>query len=61
MTSGPSLPEDGGEGTKPNTMSESHILNDADFGIDFDAPPGYRSANDKSQFQLWFAVMVGAV
>ena len=42
-------------------MSSPVTLDDADFGIDFDAPPGYRSANDKSHFQLWFAVIAGVV
>jgi uncharacterized RDD family membrane protein YckC len=42
-------------------MSQSLELDDADFGIDPDAPPGFKSERDKSQFTLWFAVLVGAV
>jgi uncharacterized RDD family membrane protein YckC len=41
-------------------MSSSE-LDDADFGIDPDAPPGFKSERDKSQFTLWFALLVGAV
>lgn len=42
-------------------MSQPAELEDADFGIDLDAPPGFKSENDKKQFTIWFVSMVGAV
>jgi len=42
-------------------MSQIVELQDADFGVDPDAPPGFCSAKDKHQFTLLFAIAVGAV
>src|SRR4051812_44990316 len=42
-------------------MSSITELREDDFGIDFDAPPGFKSDRPKHQFTLGFAVLVGGV
>jgi uncharacterized RDD family membrane protein YckC len=42
-------------------MSQAAELRDADFDIDPDAPPGFRSQRDKERFTLIFALVAGVV